>query len=467
MTNAEAIHENKNLGVRNFFSSFLDHTKCSESFIPRMTCSPGSGPRGFFKLGDLRLYGQTNGNSTSHGPAENLSQLDSRILHENGSVALPFNPNEIIDNLRFERYADSANGQISYISDSKSLSRRIYYALRPLLPVRVRKHLQRMALQNWSKISFPAWPVDTTVEDFVSWLWTLILESTGAKEIPFIWYWPKSFSSCAIMTHDVETGVGQEFCSTMLKLEQDYGIRSAFELVPEVRYEVSDDVIRAIRSAGSEVCVHGLNHDGRLFSSEDLFRGRAKMINQYAEKWGAKGFRSPVMYRNLNWYDAFRFSYDMSVPNVAHLDPQRGGCCTIFPYFVGDILELPLTTTQDYPLFNILRSDPMEMWSKQIDLIVAKHGLVSFIIHPDYIIEQEKQDLYRKLLQLLLKAERERKVWLALPGEVDAWWRERAAMTLECENGAWSVRGRGSDRATVAYARLENGTVAYVLPSEN
>jgi hypothetical protein len=226
-------------------------------------------------------------------------------------------------------------------------------------------------------------------------------------------------------------------------------------------------VMEAIRRAGSEVCVHGLNHDGRLFSSEELFRSRAKAINQYAEKWGARGFRSPVMYRNLSWYDAFQFSYDMSVPNVAHLDPQRGGCCTIFPYFVGDILELPLTTTQDYPLFNIIRSNPMEMWSKQMESIIAKHGLVSFIIHPDYIIEPERQALYRELLQMLKRYSSENNVWLALPREVDTWWRERAAMSLECKDGNWSVRGEGSERASVAYVTLENGKVNYVLPGES
>lgn len=463
MTNTETTREMGSQGVGNSLSAFLDHTKCPESSIPRITCSTGSGHEGFFELGDIRLYGRTNGGLTSPEPASDLFRVDSLILRGNGSVALPFDPTEIIDNLRFEKYASAEDGQISYVSDGKSLTRRIYYALRPLLPVRARKHLQRIALHGWSKIAFPSWPVDTSVEDFVSWLWTLVLETTGAKQIPFVWFWPNGHRSCAIMTHDVETGVGQDFCPTVLRLEQEHGLKSAFELVPEVRYPVSNDVLQAIRQAGCEVCVHGLNHDGRLFSSEGLFRSRAEAINQYAKKWGAKGFRSPVMYRNLNWYDAFSFSYDMSVPNVAHLDPQRGGCCTIFPYFVGDILELPLTTTQDYPLFNIMRSDPMSLWSKQVDSIMAKNGLVSFIIHPDYIIEPEKQELYRRLLQLLKNCERERNVWLALPGEVDTWWRERANMTLESKNGNWSVRGKGSDRASVAYARLENGKVSYSL----
>ncbi len=461
MTSTSAIDNSMSQGVHNSLLAFLQYTKCPPVSTAGIKCSPGSGPEGFFKLGDLRLFGRVQDISNTAGADGNLPLMDSRVSRQNGSITLPFDPTEIIENLRREKYVAAANAQISYISNSKSLFRRLYYAIRPLLPVQVRKHLQRMALQDWSKITFPTWPVDTTVEKFVDWLWVLILESTGDKQVPFIWYWPDSASSCAIMTHDVETGVGQDFCPTMLKLEKEFGVKSAFELVPEVRYPISREVMDAIRQAGSEVCVHGLNHDGRLFSSEELFRSRAETINRYAEKWGAKGFRSPVMYRNLDWYDAFGFSYDMSVPNVAHLDPQRGGCCTVFPYFVGDVLELPLTTTQDYPLFNIMRSDPMELWSKQIDLIIAKHGLISFIIHPDYIIEPEKQELYRKLLQLLKSCESKRNVWLALPGEVDTWWRERASMTLESEHGNWLVRGKGSERAVVAYASLENGKVSY------
>jgi hypothetical protein len=444
--------------------AFLDHTKCPPAALERITCSKGSGTEGFFRFNDLRLYGRTSGGSTSPGPEGNLPPIDSLISRTSGSVALPFDPTEIIDNLRREKYVGSAKAEISYIADNKSISRRIYYALRPLFPVKVRRILQRIALQDWSKISFPAWPVDTTVDDFIARLWVLLLEASGEEQIPFVWYWPKAYQSCAIMTHDVETGVGQEFCHTILKLEQEYGIRSSFELVPEVRYELSQAVVAAIRRAGSEICVHGLNHDGRLFSSEQLFRDRAKAINQYAKSWGATGFRSPVMYRNLDWYDAFDFSYDMSVPNVAHVDPQRGGCCTIFPFFVGNVVELPLTTTQDYPLYNILRSDPMTMWTKQLDSIVARHGLASFIIHPDYTMEPEKQELYRELLRMLTKYGKERNVWLALPGEVDTWWRERNGMTLVREQGTWTIQGKGSDRAAVAYAKLENGKLTYVLP---
>ncbi|HVB59215.1 MAG TPA: hypothetical protein VNE63_22650, partial [Candidatus Acidoferrales bacterium] len=89
-----------------------------------------------------------------------------------------------------------------------------------------------------------------------------------------------------------------------------------------------------------------------------------------------------------DWYDAFEFSYDMSVPNVAHLEPQRGGCCTVMPYFVGKILELPLTTIQDYSLFHILGDYSIDLWKQQIDLIMQRNGPVSFITHPDYLREK-------------------------------------------------------------------------------
>lgn len=445
--------------------AFLDHTKCPPSGVEGITCSPGTGQEGFFRLGDLRLYGRTEPGRTSPLYHDDLTRLDSFVSRGDGSMSLPFNPTELIDNLRLEKYVAAVSSEISYIANNTSTLRRLYYALRPLFPVPVRRILQRIALRDWATIPFPAWPLDTTVEDFIEQLWVLVLEASGENEIPFIWYWPKGFHSCAIMTHDVETAKGQDFCETILELEREHGIRSAFALVPEERYEISAQVVCAIRRAGGEVCIHGLNHDGRLFSSEQVFRSRMIAINRHAEKLGAKGFRSPIMYRNQAWYDGFTLSYDMSVPNVAHMDPQRGGCCSVFPYFIGDVVELPLTTTQDYSLYNILGCDPLEMWTTQMNSIIAKHGLVSFDIHPDYTVEPGRQLLYRELLRLMRRNSEERRMWLALPGEVDTWWRLRNSMSLVRESGTWHVRGTGSDQAAVAYARLENGRLTYVLPN--
>jgi hypothetical protein len=291
--------------------------------------------------------------------------------------------------------------------------------------------------------------------------WKVLLGSGGGDELPFIWFWPDGQSSCCIMTHDVETGVGRDFCKTMMETEKRHGITSAFEVVPEERYAVPDKFLQEIRDGGCEVCLHGLNHDGHLFSSETIFLERAEKIIAYAKSWGAVGFRSPVMYRNLAWLPALRFSYDMSVPNVAHLDPQHGGCCTVMPYFIGDTLELPLTTTQDYSLFHILQRRSLDLWMKQIAMIQERHGLISFIIHPDYVNEKWSSDLYDALLAQLAKLRSDHAVWIALPREVNYWWRARREMRLVQQDGTWMISGPQADRARVAYASVKDGRLVY------
>ena len=152
-----------------------------------------------------------------------------------------------------------------------------------------------------------------------------------------------------------------------------------------------------------------------IFSVKNRGLLRAERINQYAAAFGSKGFRSGVLYRNLDWYRLFTFSYDMSVPNVGHLDPQPGGCCTVMPFFIGNILELPLTTTQDYSLFHILNSYSTTLWQQQIDIIRQHHGLMSFNIHPDYLNSSQAVSVYKELLKTLVDLRSEADVWVPLP----------------------------------------------------
>src|SRR5262249_33587459 len=212
---------------------------------------------------------------------------------------------------------------------------------------------------------------------------------------------------------------------------------------------------------GFEVNVQDLNHDGRLFNSRVEFLKRAHRINQYTREFRAKGFRAGVLYRKADWYDAFEFSYDMSIPNNAHLDPQRGGCCTVMPYFIGNILELPVTTTQDYTLANVLRERSIELWKKQIALILEKNGLCSFIVHPDYVKRHEIMQLYKELLNYLRELQVTAGVWVALPAEVNRWWRQRNDMLLVVKRGKSSIEGKGAERAVLAHAKNVGGKVVY------
>lgn len=427
---------------------------CTFTVAPKLSFKPG-----YFRFGeDVICYGRCQG-APAQDPTGLLYDAMEDVRIDGSGLVLPFDPNEIIDNLRFERYVTATRGH-----GEKALYG-AYYSVRPLLPVWLRRHMQRMRLSGSREAPFPRWPVDWTVDRILEKLLLLTLKAQGEESIPFIWFWPQGIPSCAIITHDVETTVGLDFCSTLMDIDDSFGMKASFQLVPEKRYPVSDRTRAVIRDRGFEVNVHDLNHDGHLYSDYVEFGRRAKKINEYADSYGAAGFRSGALYRNLDWYHLLNFSYDMSVPSVGHLEAQRGGACTIRPYFIDDMVELPVTTTQDYSLFHILGDYSIDLWKEQIDTIVQNHGLVSFIIHPDYIREKKAQETYRALLAYLSQLRADGKLWIALPGEVAEWWRERNQMKLICERNNWYATGMGAGRARVASAYLDGPTLGYEIES--
>ena len=422
-----------------------------------------NGQPGYFRFGpDTVCYGRLEHGRLARRPEEATADAMEAILANERAIRLPFDAGEVIENLRRERYAAGFSPGRPALPET---IRKAYYVLRPFLPVAVRKHLQRAHFSGWEHLQFPAWPVDTTVERLHRRLLALALRARGEAESPFIWFWPQGFSGCAIMTHDVETSAGVKACSRLMDIDDAFGIKSSFQIVPEQRYALPVGFLDEVRKRGFEINIHDLNHDGHLFANRDEFLRRAKRINHYATLYGAKGFRSAVLYRNVEWYDALAFSYDMSVPNVAHLEPQRGGCCTVMPFFLGHILELPVTVAQDYTLVHMLNQYSVDLWTRQLGLIMAEYGLANLNAHPDYLTCKRETDVYMALLAYLSELRSAGRIWIARPGEVDTWWRERNQMQLLCEGGRWRIEGPGSERARIAYARLAGDTVVYEISS--
>jgi hypothetical protein len=447
----------------NSASSLLaEYYRCPVNLLaPFLAAKSSTEHPGYFRLGpDTICYGRLSSGNTSRRPGGDLSDSLQQVRMEEQGIQIPFEAGDVVENLRRERYTAHFRQDGRLFNE---LLRKAYYLIRPLMGVPVRRHLQKMRLRGWDAINFPDWPVDATVERVHQKLLSLSLQAQRAEKIPFIWFWPEGFSSCAIMTHDVEDSAGKDFCGNLMDLDESAGLRSAFQVIPENRYSVSPRFLDSITSRGFEVNIHDLKHDGRLYADYAEFLRRAKRINRYAREYGAEGFRSGILYRNADWYDAFEFSYDMSIPNVAHLDPQRGGACTVMPYFIGKIVELPVTCTQDYTLFQILDDYSIDLWKKQIALVRKHHGLISFIVHPDYIMEQREQNTYKALLRHLGDLLAEGNIWNALPRDVANWWRERSQMNLVYEGGRWRVEGPGKERARVAYAKLVGDQVTYSL----
>jgi len=460
------VPQSRGTSCVNFMNrALLDRYRCPETMVGLTLAGDLSPKPGYFSFGEGAVcFGRSSVGPLARVPRNGLPDLSRHVISHGSTLRLPFDPSQIVDNLRHERY--TANGYIDNrtILSSKAI-RKLYYCFRPLLPVSVRKHMQRLSLRNWRELPFPAWPVDTTVERILERVLVLAMKAQGIERIPFIWFWPEGASSCVIITHDVETKAGVRSVGRLMDIDEAFGIKASFQVIPQKQYRVSQEFLNTIRRRGLELNVQDLSHDRDLFDDPREFLLRARLINRYLRKYGAQGFRAGRMYRNPDWYEALEASYDMSIPNVAHLEAQRGGCCTIFPYFIGRILELPLTTTQDYSLFHILGDYSLKLWNEQIALIMEKHGLVSFIVHPDYIMEERVLDVYKALLAHVSRLREARDVWVALPGDVNRWWRERSQMRLVPEEGGrWRVEGRGHERARLAYATVADGQLVYAMP---
>jgi hypothetical protein len=448
-------------------AAFCDYYRCPEGFARLTQTTKPSEDSGYFRLGpDTICYGRSSAGFRAACPTDELYDVEKDVIRDGSTLILPFNPSEISANLRYERYTPNSDGR-KKTRRIASVLRTAYYLARPLLPVCVRRHLQRTHLRGWENISFPSWPVDASVERIFEKLLALLLRGNTFKQIPFIWFWPDGFTSCAIMTHDVETKHGRDFCTDLMDLDDTYGMKSSFQIVPEERYSVSEAFLTRIRDRGFEVNVHDLNHDGHLVRDRRLFWQRAERINGYGRTYQTAGFRSAALYRNLDWWRGLHFAYDMSVPSIGHLEAQQGGCCSVMPFFIGKMLELPLTTTQDYSLFFILNHYSIDLWKYQIAQIMERHGLASFIVHPDYITQLRARQTYKSLLTYLARLRSEGKIWTALPRDINQWWRERSQMRLIWRRNNWEIEGAGRERARVAYASLEGNSLVYRLSPES
>ena len=429
---------------------------CPEGMLDLRVKGSLSEAQGYFRVAEETVcYGRCADGVSPEPPGHRLPQGSEARRDGTASLCLSFDPSEVLENLRRERYPHRQ------LSGWEGVMKSLYYTLRPLTTLEIRRRVQQFHARRARNIAFPKWPIDTTVENLCQSVLRAVLATRAIERLPFIWFWPRGQSGCVMMTHDVETRRGLDSCENLLKLNDSFGIRAAFQLVPEGRYEIPQSLLASIRAHGSEVGIQDLNHDGRLFDEEAEFLRRAERIRRYAEEFGAEGFRSAILYRNQDWLDALGFAYDMSVPNVAHLDPQLGGCCTVMPYFAGNTLELPVTTVQDYTLFHLLNERSIGLWEQQTDCILAKNGMASFIVHPDYIQEADTRRIYEALLRRLTQLRESLSLWFALPREVNAWWRQRSQMTLVRDGRGWRAEGEGAQEAVVAYASMADGRLIY------
>jgi len=310
-----------------------------------------------------------------------------------------------------------------------ALSLTLFYRLKPLIPRRLQIALRRLRARRLRRRHslegrFPRWPIEPVLVERREAELRRQVRRAGGGRVPLLGLWPGGHRFAYVLTHDVEGPAGLERIEPLLEIEARHGMRSAWFLVAE-DYPVEPALLDRIRGAGCEVGLHGLHHDGRLFESRQRFERQLPAIHRHLREWGAEGFRSPAAHRHAGWMPELGSRYDSSFHDTDPFDAQPGGCCSILPYFLGQLVELPITLPHDFTLFEILRESDIGIWREKASWIAANGGLVNVLVHPDYMCTPERLAHYEHLLLLLAALDGG---WHTLPCDVAAWWRRRRAL---------------------------------------
>jgi hypothetical protein len=255
----------------------------------------------------------------------------------------------------------------------------------------------------------------------------------GKRELAFDWFWPAPYGAALILTHDVESAEGLRLAIELADLEEERGLRSSFNIVARW-YPIDEGILHELRGRGFELGVHGVYHDRSMFASRTAFESQLPIVSEMATRIGAVGFRSPATHRIFEWLADLPLAYDSSVPHSDPFEPIPGGCCSLWPFFIGNVVELPYTLPQDHTLFTLLGHRSTSLWQDQVERIERLHGLVELLTHPDpgYLGDRSKRALYVEFLEAI----RERQgLWKPLPREVAEWWRQRDTRA----EGAWPI----------------------------
>src|SRR5271163_3968709 len=111
-----------------------------------------SGPARYFRFGDAVCFGRCVGSPMSNPAAPTLHDALAGVTTTSETTYLPFDLNEVLDNLRCERY--TANGDDRYL---ESMLTKIYYLLRPTIPFGLRGFLKKTHLMTRKDPAFPRW----------------------------------------------------------------------------------------------------------------------------------------------------------------------------------------------------------------------------------------------------------------------------------------------------------------------
>lgn len=142
------------------------------------------------------------------------------------------------------------------------------------------------------------------------------------------------------------------------------------------------------------------------------------------------------------------FDYDSTSPDTDPFEPPDGGCCSWLPFLNRELVELPLTLPHDHTVFAILGNADETPWVEKTEFLRRRGGMALINTHPDYLVEDR---LFSGYVGFLERFASDASAWKPLPRAISAWWRRRAASSLERDGEVWRIVGPAAEEGRIEF----------------
>jgi hypothetical protein len=294
----------------------------------------------------------------------------------------------------------------------------------------------RNEVRSRARLSFPRWPCETALIEYWSRWLREVLQELQLNDGCHLASWPNGYKCSIALTHDICNSTDCAQMEAIAELEEGLGFRSAWYL-PLRDLECNWGRIELLRSRGAEFGIRGASADGQESGDDREIRRLKPRLERVVLDHELKGFRVPSGCRDIARTIALKLDFESSFCDTDPFESRPGGTCSIFPFFIGRSVELPVTLPRDQTLIHLLRRNPLATWSLKAHWIANAGGMILLATEPKYLSAQPYLSAYKDLLTELAKMD----AWHALPSEIAAWWRRRDEATLAISHGEPHVVG--------------------------
>lgn len=343
-----------------------------------------------------------------------------------GIVRFRFDPEAMLDRLVRETYAETA---------------RPFHTRLPLpsalVPSRLRQALLRRSLapRLTAAGGFPRWPIEPLAEELRA-LVRRAAEEAGVAA-PAEPLWPDGKAYAVALSHDLDSAsaIRRGLWKPLAEAEEARGLRSSWHVCTE-HLVAARPALEELARRGHEIGWHGPVHDYRVaYLPVDKIRAHAAAFRARLAALDPRGFRSPNFLRTDALYAGLDgvFGYDSSARDTAAelFSPRpRQGCCTVFPFLRGGLIELPVTIPDDLSLRCLFGDDAAataRVQAEKLAWIRSVGGLALCLTHPERWISL-RPGAFKAYGMYLDAIAADPTAWKALPREVERWWRTRAGV---------------------------------------